>query len=168
MIKVLIENLFESKMQTLVNAVNCVGVMGKGIALEFKKRFPDMFKDYAARCKRKEVALGQPYLYRGKQPPYILNFPTKDHWRSASNLDDIKKGFQFFLDHYRVWGISSIAVPALGCGAGQLSWRVVGPVLYRNLSKMDISVELYAPFGTSQEELQIERFTEENEVSFIV
>lgn len=155
MIKVLIGNLFESKAQTIVNAVNCVGVMGKGIALEFKKRFPTMYADYAARCKRKEVALGQPYLYRGKKPPYILNFPTKDHWHSASKLDDIEMGLQFLIDHYTEWGITSIAVPALGCGEGGLNWQLVGPMLYRYLTKMDVPVEIYAPFGTSMECLQI-------------
>ena len=74
-------DLFESGAQTLVNTVNCVGVMGKGIALEFKKRFPDMFEDYVARCKQSEVSLGQPYLYKSLALPWILNFPTKDHWR---------------------------------------------------------------------------------------
>ncbi len=79
MITVLVGNLFESKAQTIVNAVNCVGIMGKGIALEFKKRFPHMFKDYTTRCERKEVRLGQPYLFKAKQLPHVLNFPTKDH-----------------------------------------------------------------------------------------
>ena len=166
MIKVLIGNLFESKAQTIVNAVNCVGVMGKGIALEFKKRFPDMFRDYERRCKRKEVSLGHPYLYNAKLP-YVLNFPTKDHWRSASNLADIEKGLQYLFEHYTEWGTTSIAVPALGCGAGQLEWRIVGPVLYQYLSKMDIPVELYAPSGTPRDWLQLERLAEKNKVSFI-
>ena len=155
MIKVLIGNLFASKAQTLVNTVNCVGIMGKGIALQFKKLFPKMFKDYEERCKRKEVKLGRPYLYKTILPPYILNFPTKDHWRSVTNLADLERGLEFLLKQYKEWGITSIAIPPLGCGEGQLEWRVVGPTLYRYLRKMDIPVELYAPYGTPHEELQI-------------
>ena len=156
MIKVLIGNLFDSKAQTLVNTVNCVGVMGKGVALEFKKRFPDMFKDYVARCEAGQVKLGQPYLYKRLVPPWILNFPTKDHWRSMAKLDDIVLGLEYLLRHYKEWGIESLAVPPLGCGQGQLEWRVVGPTLYRHLKQMDIPVELYAPYGTPHEELQPE------------
>jgi len=155
MIKVLIGDLFTSKAQTLVNTVNCIGIMGKGIALEFKKRFPDMFKDYGERCKRKEVKLGKPYLYRRLMLPWILNFPTKDHWRSVTKLADLERGLEYLLAHYKEWGITSIAVPPLGCGEGQLEWRVVGPTLYRYLSRMDIPVELYAPYDTPHEELQI-------------
>jgi len=155
LVKVLIGDLFTSKAQTLVNTVNCVGIMGKGIALQFRNRFPDMFKDYEERCKRKEVQLGRPYLYKTIFPPHILNFPTKEHWRSVTNLADIERGLDYLLIHYKEWGITSIAVPPLGCGEGQLEWRVVGPTLYRYLKKMNIPVELYAPYGTPHEELQI-------------
>ncbi len=154
MVKVIIGDMFKSKAQTLVNTVNCVGIMGKGIALEFKKRFPEMYEDYVRRCKAKEVRLGEPYLYRSLVPPWILNFPTKDHWRSVSKLDDIVRGLRYLEEHYREWGITSLAVPPLGCGHGQLEWRVVGPMLYRHLKRLDIPVELYAPYGTPHEELQ--------------
>ncbi len=155
-VKVQIGNLFESQAQTLVNTVNCVGVMGKGIALEFRKRFPDMFDDYVARCRRHEVRLGQPYLYKRLLPPWVLNFPTKDHWRSVANLASIVGGLQHVLRNYQSWGITSLAVPPLGCGEGQLEWRVVGPTLYRYLARMEIPVELYAPYGTPHEELSAE------------
>jgi uncharacterized protein YwgA/O-acetyl-ADP-ribose deacetylase (regulator of RNase III) len=155
-VKVLVGNLFDSQVQTLVNTVNCVGVMGKGIALEFKQRFPDMYQDYVERCKRQEVKLGKPYLYRQLFPPWILNFPTKDHWRSVANLASIVQGLEFLLQHYQEWGIESLAAPPLGAGQGQLEWRVIGPTLYRYLNQMTIPVELYAPYGTSHEELQIE------------
>ena len=154
MVKALIGNLFDSNAQTLVNTVNCVGVMGKGIALEFKKRFPEMFQDYVARCKRGEVQLGQPYLHRTLLPPWVLNFPTKDHWRAVAKLDAIVRGLEYLLAHYREWGITSLAVPPLGCGEGQLEWRVVGPTLYRYLDRMDIPIELYAPYGTVAEQLE--------------
>jgi len=155
-VKILVGNLFESKAQTLVNTVNCVGVMGKGIALEFKQRFPDMYQDYVVRCKRGEVRLGKPYLYKMLFPPWILNFPTKDHWRSVANLDSIIQGLDYLLQHYREWGIESLAVPPLGAGQGQLEWRIIGPTLYHYLSRMDILVELYAPYNTPHEELQDE------------
>lgn len=155
MVKVIMGDIFESQAQTLVNTVNCVGVMGKGVALEFKKRFPDMFKDYVKRCEAKQVRLGRPYLFKRMFPPSILNFPTKDHWRSVSRLQDIVEGLLYLQQHYKEWGITSLAVPPLGCGHGQLEWRVVGPTLYRHLKAIDIPVELYAPFGTPHEELQI-------------
>jgi O-acetyl-ADP-ribose deacetylase (regulator of RNase III) len=139
-------DLFESDAQTLVNAVNCVGVMGKGIALEFRNRFPDMFADYLARCKAGQVRLGEPYVFRGLFLPWILNFPTKDNWRSASKLSDIVSGLRYLAWHCKEWGIESLAVPALGCGAGGLEWEVVGPVLYRELKALDLDVRLYAPF----------------------
>ncbi|MEW6273943.1 MAG: macro domain-containing protein [Bacillota bacterium] len=156
MVRVKTGDIFKSKAQTLVNTVNCVGVMGKGLALEFKRRFPDMFKDYQERCARREVRMGRPYLYKPLLPPWILNFPTKEHWRSVSRLKDIVQGLEYLLAHYKEWGITSLAVPPLGCGQGQLEWRIVGPTLYRYLSRLDIPVELYAPFDTPYEELQPE------------
>jgi len=155
MVKVLVGDMFKSKAQTLVNTVNLVGVMGKGIALRFREQFPEMFEDYVARCKRGEVKLGEPYLFKRANPPWIINFPTKDHWRSLSKVDDIVRGLKHLLAHYEEWGIQSLAVPPLGCGQGQLEWRIVGPILYRHLSKMDIPVELYAPYGTPHDELEL-------------
>lgn len=156
MIKVLVGDMFESKAQTIVNTVNCVGIMGKGIALGFKKRFPNMFKDYVERCKERKVKLGEPYLYKRLTPPWILNFPTKEHWRSVSKLTDIVQGLEYIRRKYKEWGIASLAVPPLGCGQGQLEWRVVGPTLYRNLNQLDIPIELYAPHGTPHNELRLE------------
>lgn len=156
-VTVLEGDLFQSGAQTLVNTVNCVGVMGKGVALEFKRRFPEMYEDYVERCRRGEVRLGRPYLYRYPRPPWVLNFPTKDHWRSVARVDDIVRGLEFLLAHYCEWGITSLAVPPLGCGNGQLEWRVVGPTLHRYLSRMEIPVSLYAPVGTPPEQVRIER-----------
>lgn len=156
MVKVLIGDMFASKAQTLVNTVNTVGVMGKGVALEFKNRFPDMYDDYVRRCKAGQVKLGQPYLYTRLTPPSILSFPTKDHWRSVSRLQDIVRGLEYLEQHYQDWQVTSLAVPPLGCGQGQLEWRVVGSTLYRYLKRLTIPVELYAPFGTPHQEMQIE------------
>jgi O-acetyl-ADP-ribose deacetylase (regulator of RNase III)/uncharacterized protein YwgA len=156
MISVLVGNLLKSKAQTLVNTVNCVGVMGKGIALEFKRAFPDMYEDYARRCGRHEVTLGQPYPYYLSDGRIVLNFPTKDHWRSPSKLDDIVLGMKHLIKSYKDWGITSIAVPPLGCGNGQLEWKVVGPTLFSMLSELAINVDFYAPAGTPPEQLDLD------------
>jgi O-acetyl-ADP-ribose deacetylase (regulator of RNase III) len=153
-VDVLIGDLFESDAQTLVNTVNCVGVMGRGIALGFKKRFPHMYKDYVVMCERGEVQLGRPYLYRTLLPPWVLNFPTKHHWRDVARIDMIIAGLEFLEDHVREWEIQSLAVPPLGCGEGQLEWRVVGPTLYRGLHRLGIPVTLYAPYETPPRELE--------------
>lgn len=152
----IVENgdIFKSKAQTWVNTVNTVGVMGKGIALGFKRRFPEMFEEYTERCKRKEVQLGRPYLYKREKDPWVLNFPTKEHWRQSANLAAIVEGLNHLERNYEQWAIKSLAVPPLGCGEGQLEWRVVGPTLYRHLKRLEIPVELFAPFGTPHEELQ--------------
>ena len=104
-------DLLKSAAQTLVNTVNTVGVMGKGMASDFKKRFPDMFDDYVKRCDAGEVRLGEPYLFRRLIPPWIVNFPTKEHWRAASRLDAIVDGLEFLARHLDEWGVESLAVP---------------------------------------------------------
>src|SRR5215213_8811843 len=108
MFRALIGDLFASRAQTLVNTINCVGVMGKGVAEQFKLRFPEMFKDYKVRTDREMVRLGQPYLYRDSSGRQIVNFPTKNHWRSPSRLADIEHGLNFLLAHYAEWEITSI------------------------------------------------------------
>ncbi len=153
-IKIKVGDIFKSDSQTLVNTVNCVGIMGKGIALEFKKRFPEMYSDYIARCKSGEVRLGSPYLYKSLVEPWILNFPTKKHWRSVSLISDIISGLNHLKKNYEKWGITSIAVPPLGCGLGQLDWTIVGPTLYKRLKTLNIPIELYAPHGTPLEQLE--------------
>lgn len=145
-------DLFRSSAQTLVNTVNCVGIMGKGLALEFKKRFPGMYDHYVALCAQGRVRLGEPYLFRTLVEPWILNFPTKGHWRSVSRLADIVAGLEHLEAHYKEWGITSLAVPALGSGNGGLEWAVVGPTVYAHLSRFDIPVELYAPLDVPDRE----------------
>lgn len=155
-VRVLIGDLFESRAQTLTNTVNTVGVMGKGIALGFKERFPEMYQDYVARCAEGGVRLGRPYLFTPLIGPWVLNFPTKDHWRSLARLDAIVEGLDHVARNCGRWGIESLAVPPLGCGEGGLEWRVVGPTLFRGLTRLGIPVELYAPFDTPLEELSPE------------
>ena len=151
--KVLIGNMFDSSMKTLVNTVNCVGVMGKGVALEFKKRFPEMYKEYARLCDQKQVLPGKPYFYQDLCGTSILVFPTKDHWRSPSKLKYIVDGLDWFVQNYQNYNITSIAFPPLGCGNGGLTWDVVGPIMYEKLYSLPIDVEIYAPYGTKTEQL---------------
>jgi O-acetyl-ADP-ribose deacetylase (regulator of RNase III)/uncharacterized protein YwgA len=154
MVKVAVGDILKSKTQTLVNTVNCVGIMGKGIAAEFKKLYPEMFEDYVRRCERHEIRHGVPYLFEASSfPPQIINFPTKSHWRAASRIEDIEKGLKILVAKYKEWGVKSIAMPPLGCGNGQLLWETVGPLIYRYLSKLDIPIELYAPYGTPPAQL---------------
>jgi O-acetyl-ADP-ribose deacetylase (regulator of RNase III)/uncharacterized protein YwgA len=153
MFKALIGDLFASQAQILVNTVNCIGVMGKGVALEFKKRWPAMFEDYQRRCALKQVRLGEPYLYRDLSGAMIVNFPTKDHWRSPSRVADIERGLDYLLARGEAWGIRSLALPPLGCGNGGLEWSEVGPLIYRKFRDTRFDVEVYAPFGTPAKQL---------------
>jgi O-acetyl-ADP-ribose deacetylase (regulator of RNase III) len=118
-------DIFKSDAEALVNAVNCVGVMGRGIALQFKKIFPDNFKAYVAACKRNEVQPGRLFIFETKRftkPRYIVNFPTKRHWRDKSRIEDIEAGLATLAKEIQLRDIRSIAIPQLGCGLGGLNW----------------------------------------------
>jgi O-acetyl-ADP-ribose deacetylase (regulator of RNase III) len=132
-------SLFESTCQTLVNTVNCVGVMGKGIAKEFKKRDPEMFKAYKRICDDKLLTPGKLWLWRGDEN-WVLNFPTKTHWRSASMLEWVETGLQKFVSTYEDQGITDISFPRLGCGNGGLDWEEVRPMMEHYLSDLSIPV----------------------------
>ncbi len=147
MLKILLGNIFDSKAETLVNTVNCVGVMGKGIALEFKKRYTSMFDYYAELCRKKQIRPGVPYYYSDLMGNSILLFPTKDHWRSPSKLAYIEDGLDWFISHYQELGITSVAFPPLGCGNGGLDWIDVGALMVEKLQNLPISIEIYAPYG---------------------
>ena len=139
-------NLLDSNAQSLVNTVNCVGVMGKGIALEFKSRYPAMYKDYVTLCQRKAVQPGVPYTYSiGKRQ--IINFPTKGHWKARSHISDIERGLDILSRSWRDWNISSMALPPLGCGNGGLNWSDVRPLIEQYLGALPIDIEVYVPLG---------------------
>lgn len=154
MIELKLGNILQSECQTLVNPVNCAGIMGKGLALEFKRRFPAMFAEYVERCKQGEVQLGCPYMSNVEAFPRIINFPTKNHWRSKSSLSDIRSGLSYLCAHYQAWDIASLAVPALGCGLGGLAWRDCIVEMHDVLSKLEIKVEIYVPAGFTLEETE--------------
>lgn len=125
-------NLLEADAEALVNTVNTVGVMGKGIALQFKRAYPDNFRIYETACRRGEVRLGEMLVVplQSMTPPrYIINFPTKSHWRASSKLDDIRSGLMDLVRVVRELELSSIAVPPLGCGNGGLAWSDVYPLV---------------------------------------
>lgn len=137
-------NIFNSKAQTIVNTVNCVGVMGKGIALVFKLRYPKMFDEYAGLCKKHMISPGKLWIYKGEpEAPWVLNFPTKFHWKYPSKIEYIESGLQKFVDTYKEKGITSIAFPMLGTHNGGLDKEEVRSLMERYLNKCDIPIEIY-------------------------
>lgn len=142
MITYLKGDIFSSPAQVLVNTVNTVGVMGKGVALEFKKRYPEMFKSYERVCNDKQLEIGKLLLWKGPEK-WVLMFPTKKHWRNPSKLEYIEAGLQKFADTYMEKGITSAAFPRLGCGNGGLDWTEVRPLMERYLKRLPIPVYVY-------------------------
>ena len=136
-------DIFESPAKTLVNTVNTKGVMGKGIALEFKRIYPEMFKRYRMHCEKKNLTIGRLYLYKTAHK-WILNFPTKEHWRNPSRLEYIESGLQKFVSKYAEMGVTSIAFPQLGCGNGELDFdSQVKPLMEGYLGKLSMPVYIY-------------------------
>lgn len=153
-------NLLEADVGALVNTVNTEGVMGKGVALQFKRAFPANYKAYRAACQAGEVRLGRMFVFasgRLERPRYIINFPTKGHWRSRSRLADIEAGLQ---DLHRVLielEIESVAIPPLGCGLGGLDWPDVRPRIEAILGDLPIRAFVFEPQGASAPERMRER-----------
>ncbi|HZF11502.1 MAG TPA: macro domain-containing protein [Thermoanaerobaculia bacterium] len=135
-------DLFASPAQTLVNTVNTVGVMGKGIAKSFKERYPEMFREYKQRCDRGELRIGTLLLWRGADK-WVLNFPTKTTWRLPSTLAYVQAGLEKFVASYEELGITSISFPPLGCGNGNLDWEEVKPVMESYLRDLPIQVYVH-------------------------
>jgi O-acetyl-ADP-ribose deacetylase (regulator of RNase III) len=142
MVSIVKGNIFESQSQTIVNTVNCLGFMGKGLALEYKARFPDMFISYKKVCNSKLFSIGKLQLYKDKEK-WILNFPTKYHYKNPSKMEYIETGLKKFVEIYKDKGITSIAFPQLGCSNGGLDWKDVEPLMVKYLDNLDIPVEIY-------------------------
>lgn len=144
-------DLLKDDADAIVNTVNCAGVMGKGIALQFKNKWPANFRAYAAACKARQVRPGQMFIHDCGglvKPHYIINFPTKDHWRGKSSLKFIRDGLVDLVAQIRRLGIRSIAIPPLGCGNGGLDWAAVRPVMEAALAPLDdVEVRIYEPAG---------------------
>lgn len=151
MIKMTQGNLLEADAEALVNTVNCVGVMGKGIALKFKQAFPENFSLYASVCKEKRMLPGKMLVFETGSmvnPKYIINFPTKRHWKGKSKMEDIDTGLEDLVAQIKKYGIQSIAIPPLGAGLGGLNWAEVKPRIEKAFSELpDISVFLFEPKG---------------------
>jgi O-acetyl-ADP-ribose deacetylase (regulator of RNase III) len=144
-------NILQADAEALVNTVNTVGYMGKGIALQFKQAFPDNFAAYAQAARKGEIKPGRMFVYRTgllTNPRFIINFPTKRHWRGRSRMADIEAGLEALVAEIRRLGIHSVAVPPLGCGLGGLDWREVRPRIEDALGQVpDVRVLLFAPHG---------------------
>jgi O-acetyl-ADP-ribose deacetylase (regulator of RNase III) len=139
----------EQRVDAIVNAVNAVGVMGKGIALQFKRKWPANYKAYEAACKRKEVVSCKMFVFDNGglvEPKYIINFPTKRHWRQPSRMSDIECGLVDLVFQVKSLKIKSIAIPSLGCGNGGLSWSDVKPRIEAAFEELpEVNVKLFAP-----------------------
>jgi len=142
-------DIFEEDVEAIVNTVNCVGVMGRGLALQFKNRFPENFRVYEQACKREEVLPGKMFIYETgtlTNPKYIINFPSKRHWRGASRLEDIEAGLGDLGKFIREKHITSIALPPVGCGLGGLDWSKVRAKIEEVLNKLShVKIIVYKP-----------------------
>jgi O-acetyl-ADP-ribose deacetylase (regulator of RNase III) len=146
-------DIIQADAEALVNTVNCVGIMGRGIALQFKQAFPDNFKAYATACARKEVQPGRMFVFETgflANPKYIINFPTKRHWRGKSRIEDIEAGLKALVEEIRRRGIRSIAVPPLGSGLGGLDWTEVRPLIEAALGGLDVQAIVFEPRASSE------------------
>ena len=144
-------DLLKENVEAIVNTVNCVGIMGKGIALQFKQRWPQNFRAYETACTRQEVRPGKMFIHdmgEWESPRFIINFPTKNHWRGDSKINYIKEGLRDLILQVERLGIKSLALPPLGCGNGGLDWNIVKDlVLDAFKSHPDIKVDLFEPKG---------------------
>jgi O-acetyl-ADP-ribose deacetylase (regulator of RNase III) len=150
--------------------VNCVGIMGKGIALQFKQAYPDNFKAYEKACDHNEITTGKMFVYSTGAlfgVKYIINFPTKKHWKENSKINYIREGLDDLIQVIKKNDIKSIALPPLGCGNGGLNWNEVKPIIFEKLSKLpDLQVFIYEPAGSPKaEEIKInENITDEDKI----
>ncbi len=135
-------DLFAAPADIRVNPVNCVGVMGAGLALAFRRRHPAMFKAYQQACAAGEVRPGRLHIWRS---PWIINLPTKRHWRDPSRLDDVAAGLDALRDYLTPLGPVTVALPALGCGRGGLDWPRVRDLVEAKLRGLPAIVHVYAP-----------------------
>ncbi len=142
-IKILKGNIFTSNCQTLVNTINCVGVMGAGIALEFKFRYPQMFYKYFELCQQNMIKIGTLWIYKVDSHKMVLNFPTKQDWKYPSKIEYLEKGLEKFIETYKEKGITSIAFPVLGASKGGINENYALSVMTKYLSKVHIPVEIY-------------------------
>lgn len=154
MIKLTQGDILKAEAEALVNTVNCVGIMGRGIALQFRKAFPENFKAYEVACKLNQVKPGKMFIHdlnRLYNPRFIINFPTKRHWKGNSRVEDIKSGLADLIKVVQQHQIRSIAVPPLGCGLGGLDWEEIRPLIIEAFQVLpEVFVTLFEPAGAPQ------------------
>jgi len=148
-------NILLEQVDAIVNTVNCVGIMGRGIALQFKKSYPENFKEYEQACKNGLVKPGEMFIYSFNslfQPKYVINFPTKRHWKGKSRIKDIENGLHALVEDIKRLEIKSIAIPPLGCGLGGLDWNEVKTLIEKILGQLDnLNVVVYEPNNENHE-----------------
>lgn len=155
MITIVKGNIFTTKCQAIVNTVNCVGVMGAGIAYECRLRYPLMYEKYVKLCKDKSLNIGMLWVYKSEDH-WIINFPTKYHWKFESKEEYLEKGLQKFCDTYKERGITSVAFPLLGASNGGISEQVSLEIMTKYLTKCDIDIEIYRYDPLSYDDLFIQ------------
>ena len=141
-------DILREDVEAIVNTVNCVGIMGRGLALQFKNKFPQNLKEYQLACKNKEVQLGKMFVHQTGQlinPKYIINFPTKGHWKQNSKIEDISNGLDDLITIIEKYSIKSIAIPPLGSGLGGLDWKMVKKLIEEKLKNINCTVILFEP-----------------------
>ena len=150
-------NLFDAKVDALVNAVNTVGVMGKGIALQFKFAFPESYQAYKKAISLNQIVTGKVQIVPVNDAngvKYVINFPTKAHWRNPSKIKWVEEGLNDLKIQIQKFDINSVAIPPLGCGNGGLSWEIVKPLIQRTLADLNIDVVVYEPSEAIKKSLQ--------------
>ncbi|WP_446470174.1 type II toxin-antitoxin system antitoxin DNA ADP-ribosyl glycohydrolase DarG [Xenorhabdus stockiae] len=154
MIELTSGDILRADAEAIVNTINCVRVMGRGIALQFKNSWPNNFKAYVVACKKKEVQPGKMFIFETGQltnPRFIINFPTKRHWRGASRIEDIDSGLKALVEDIKNYRIKSIAIPPLGAGLGGLDWEVVREKIEAAMSELpEVHVLIYQPKGAPE------------------
>lgn len=146
-------NIFNSNKQTITNAVNCVGIMGKGLAEQFKTKYPNYFNEYVNECNNNSLNIGKLTVYKltkkdnhfENDNKQILNFPTKLHWKNNSKISYIEDGLKYLINNYQNMNITSLALPPLGCGLGGLNWNDVYTLMMDYLYNIEIDVDIYKP-----------------------
>ena len=150
MVKFVSGDLLESCCDYLVNTVNCEGIMGKGIALQFKKKYPEMFDEYVLQCQKNQIEIGKPHLWSLNnlfENITIINFPTKISWRNPSKIEYIEDGLTWMKKYFITKPYVSCAIPPLGCGNGNLEWNKVKSIIYKELHQLKTTFYVYEPGG---------------------
>lgn len=154
-------DILQSETEAIINTVNCVGVMGRGIALQFKNAYPDNFKAYAIACKEDKVVPGKMFVFETRMltgPRYIINFPTKRHWKGKSRIEDIVAGLDDLVSVIKRYNIRSIAIPPLGSGLGGLDWNEVKPLIESAVQSLEaVQIEIYEPKGAPSSDRMVHK-----------